>query len=136
MTCKQKRITSIVMKGVLIVVLFLMPAVLVSIPPSGMAESGIKLRKIDPSHVCMTNNKDMGKPQIAVKVGEKTYYGCCKMCVGNLTQNARARHAVDPVTGKKVDKADAVIGAMPSGDVVYFENENSFLKFSERTDIK
>src|SRR3990170_6550898 len=81
-----------------------------------------QLRRVtDISHVCMVNNMDMGKPQIPVKVGDQTYYGCCKMCEGILKKDRSARFAKDPVSGKEVDKAKAVIGAKPNGEVLYFE---------------
>lgn len=90
-----------------------------------------QLRKLtDTSHVCMVNDMDMGKPQIPVKVGDQTYYGCCKMCVGTLTNDRKARYAIDPVSGKEVDKVKAVIGAKPNGEVLYFENEKTFNAFS------
>jgi len=93
------------------------------------AKSGITLRKVDHANVCMTNNKDMGKTQLPIKVDGKTYYGCCKMCVGNLTNNAEARYGTDPLTGKKVDKALAFLGALPNGDILYFESEENFNSF-------
>lgn len=89
----------------------------------------VNLRKVEPSYVCMVNNEVMAKPQIPVKVGEQTYYGCCKMCVVTLNKDRKARFAVDPVSGKEVDKAKAVIGAVPSGKVYYFENEENFKAF-------
>ena len=95
------------------------------------AKNGITLRKVDHINVCMTNNKDMGKEQLPIKVEGKTYYGCCKMCVGNLTNNAEARHAVDPVSGNKVDKALAFLGALPNGNILYFENEENFNSYTE-----
>lgn len=49
----------------------------------------------------MVNNEVMGKPQIPVKVGEQTYYRCCKMCVGNIQQNRKVRFAIDPIYEKK-----------------------------------
>ncbi|MDO8446622.1 MAG: hypothetical protein Q7T53_11060 [Deltaproteobacteria bacterium] len=92
-----------------------------------------QLRRVtDISHVCMVNNEDMGKPQIPVKVGDQTYYGCCKMCIGTLNNDRKARFAVDPVSGKEVDKAKAVIGAKPNGEVLYFENEKTFQSFQAR----
>ena len=96
------------------------------------SEQHSALRKVDPSYVCMTNNKDMGAAQMAVKVGEKTYYGCCKMCAANLRNNKVTQTAVDPVTGNKVDKAKAIIGALPGGNVLYFENEDSFNAFHKQ----
>lgn len=86
-------------------------------------------RQVEPSMVCMTNNRDMGKEQIPVNVGDQTYYGCCKMCAKTLSKNAESRQAVDPVTGNKVDKAKAIIGALPGGDAYYFESEKSFKAF-------
>ncbi|MBM2838638.1 MAG: lipoprotein MlpB [Deltaproteobacteria bacterium] len=92
-----------------------------------------QLRRVtDISHVCMVNNEDMGKPQIPIKVGDETYYGCCKMCIGTLNNDRKARFAVDPVSGKEVDKAKAIIGAKSNGAVVYFENEKNFQAFISR----
>jgi len=92
-----------------------------------------QLRRVtDISHVCMVNNEDMGKPQIPVKVGDQTYYGCCKMCIGTLNNDRKARFAIDPMSGKEVDKAKAIIGAKPNMAVLYFENEKNFQAFTSR----
>jgi len=91
-----------------------------------------QLQKVETSHVCMVNNEVMGKPQIPVKVGNHTYYGCCEMCAGTLKKDRKARFAIDPVSGKEVDKAKAVIGAKPNGEVLYFENEKTFQSFQAR----
>ena len=99
---------------------------------NGYSEEKNKLRKVEKKNVCMTNNKDMGKPQLPIKIGDKTYYGCCKMCVENMTKNVKVRYAVDPVTGNKVDKANAVLGAKPNGDILYFESEDSFQAFQKQ----
>ncbi|MBI4745693.1 MAG: TRASH domain-containing protein [Deltaproteobacteria bacterium] len=91
----------------------------------------VQLRKVtDTSHVCMVNNEVMGKPQIPVKVGEQTYYGCCKMCEGTLKKDRKARYSIDPVSGREVDKAKAIIGVKPDGGVLYFENERNFQAFT------
>ena len=42
------------------------------------------------------------------------------------------REAVDPISGKQVDKAKAVIGAKPDGKVLYFENEKTFSAYQKR----
>lgn len=90
-----------------------------------------KLRRIeDRSTVCMLKNRTLGRPFIPVAVDGKTYYGCCEMCTGTLQKVSGERYAIDPITGRKVDKATAVIGAYPSGEVLYFESEESFEKFS------
>lgn len=45
----------------------------------------------------------------------------------------RIRAAVDPVSGKKVDKADAVIAITgDNGDVSYFENKANYQSFFEQ----
>jgi YHS domain-containing protein len=72
--------------------------------------------------VCMVTNRVFHAPQIPVEVGGRTYYGCCEGCKATLANDASARRAIDPVSGRSVDKAEAVIGALPDGSVLYFEN--------------
>jgi YHS domain-containing protein len=83
----------------------------------------------DPSQVCMVNNQYMGRPQIPTTVEGKTYYGCCPMCKGRLEKEASARTAKDPVSGREVDKATAVIGKKENGDVLYFESRQSLAAY-------
>ena len=90
------------------------------------------LKRVEAKHVCMVNNTAFDKDQIPVEVGGKTYFGCCEMCKGRLAQDAGSRAAVDPVSGKTVDKATAVIGATPDGKVYYFESEKTFAEFGKR----
>ncbi len=86
------------------------------------------LTKVEPKTVCMINEQAMGKDQIPVEVEGKTYYGCCEMCKKALADNADKRVAVDPVSGKQVDKAKAVIAAQKDGRVFYFENDANLAK--------
>jgi YHS domain-containing protein len=81
------------------------------------------LTKVEPKTVCMINEQAMGKDQIPVEVEGKTYYGCCEMCKKALAADASKRTAIDPVSGKQVDKANAVIAAQKDGRVFYFESE-------------
>jgi YHS domain-containing protein len=83
----------------------------------------------DASQVCMVNNQFMGRPQIPVSVGGKTYYGCCAMCKGRLERDPAARTATDPVNGHAVDKASAVIGKTASGEVLYFESRDTLAAY-------
>jgi YHS domain-containing protein len=99
--------------------------------PSTGAVAANSLKRVEAQYVCMINNKFLDKPQIPVTVGGKTYYGCCPMCKAKLEKSAAARTAVDPVSGKQVDKASAVIGAAPDGTVHYFESEANLSAFSE-----
>lgn len=89
-----------------------------------------KLRKVEAEYVCMVNNMAYEKQQVKADVGGKTYYGCCPMCAEKLEKNPALRKAIDPVSGKEVDKADAVIGAMEDGMVHYFENDANLEKYS------
>src|SRR5688500_9352244 len=97
----------------------------------GVAQAGEKqeLKRVETKKVCMVNNQVFDKDQIPVAVGGKTYYGCCEMCKERLAKDAAARTAVDPVTGKPVDKATAVIAAMPDGTVLYFETQETYEKY-------
>lgn len=94
------------------------------------------LKKVASSKVCMINEHFMDKEQIPVVVEGKTYYGCCEMCKKALAADASKRSAIDPVSGLKVDKAVAVIGADASGRVFYFENEANLEKFTPPSDGK
>jgi hypothetical protein len=94
---------------------------------------GIKVNeaKIKSSLVCFVNNKFMGIDQIPVEVEGKTYYGCCPDCVKKIKTIREVRYALDPLTGKEVDKALAYIVLSPSGnnDILYFESELSYKKY-------
>lgn len=90
------------------------------------------LKKVDNHLVCMVNNQFMGKDQIPVAVEGRTYYGCCEMCKERLAQDAASRTAVDPVSGKTVDKAQAVIAALPDGNVLYFESEKTMEQYGKK----
>jgi YHS domain-containing protein len=98
----------------------------------GVAQAGEKaqLKRVETKKVCMVNNQVFEKDQIPVNVEGKTYYGCCEMCKERLAKDAAARTGVDPVTGKPVDKATAVIAAMPDGKVLYFESQETYEKYT------
>ena len=82
------------------------------------------------AQVCMVNDQDMGVAQIPVEVEGKTYFGCCEMCKGRLQADRKVREAVDPVSGKTVDKATAVIGRTKEGRVLYFENAGNLARYA------
>jgi YHS domain-containing protein len=95
--------------------------------PSTPAQRDLTL-VTDAKQVCMVNNQFMGREQIPVQVEGKTYFGCCEMCKGRLERDPSSRSAKDPVSGKLVDKATAVIGRRVN-DVLYFENRETFDRF-------
>jgi len=90
------------------------------------------LKVVEAKKVCMVNNQLFEKDQIPIAVEGKTYYGCCEMCKERLAKDAAARTAIDPVTGKKVDKAKAVIAALPDGKVLYFESEKTLAEYRKK----
>ncbi len=83
------------------------------------------LERVPADRVCMVNDTRFPTQQIPVPVDGKTYFGCCEMCKGRLATDTVVRMAVDPVSGKQVDKATATIGALPNGKVLYFESEKN-----------
>lgn len=91
-----------------------------------------KIRPVESKKVCMINNRLFDVDQIPVTVASKTYFGCCPMCKDRLEQDERSRMSTDPVSGKHVDKAVAVIGARPSGEVVYFESRANLEAYAAR----
>lgn len=86
--------------------------------------------KVESKSVCMVNDRAMAIEQIEVKIDGKVYYGCCPMCKERLEKDEAARYAIDPVSGKKVDKAKAVIGALPGAAVVYFESIENLARYN------
>jgi YHS domain-containing protein len=90
------------------------------------------LQHVPAKRVCMVNDTRFDKDQIPVAVDGKTYFGCCEMCKGRLAKDASIRQATDPVSGKAVDKAKAVIGAKPDGKVLYFESEKTFSAYQKQ----
>jgi YHS domain-containing protein len=99
------------------------------VTPSADAQQNRLFLVQERSQVCMVNDQYMGREQIPVTIAEKTYYGCCPMCKGRLERDPAARAANDPVTGTAVDKATAIIGRAPSGQVFYFESEDTLRQY-------
>lgn len=90
------------------------------------------LKRVETKTVCMINEHAMGKDQIPVEIDGKTYYGCCEMCKQALAQSPEKRVSVDPLTGRGVDKALAVIAAQEDGRVFYFESEETLAKWNAK----
>jgi YHS domain-containing protein len=96
-------------------------------------QSQSAITPMDSKYVCMINNQSFTKEQIPVEIEGKTYYGCCQMCEGKLKSNPGSRTATDPVSKSEVDKAEAVIGAMPDGTDYYFESEENLKAFNSNS---
>ena len=54
---------------------------------------GTWLKPTEAQYVCMMNNKMFDKPQIAIDIEGKTYYGCCPMCADKLKNDVSLRTA-------------------------------------------
>ena len=105
-------------------------SLLVIVALGAFAEEAQKVVRVESKNVCMINDRSMAMEQIPVKIDEKTYFGCCPMCKERLEKDEASRYAVDPVSGKKVDKAKAVIGALPGAAVLYFESAENLEKYN------
>lgn len=93
-------------------------------------------RVLDRSKVCMVNDKVLAQAQLPVVVSGKTYYGCCAGCVGRLNTDRKARVAADPVTGRDVDKSEAVILRGEGDEALYFESEETARRYRARATAK
>jgi YHS domain-containing protein len=95
------------------------------------ADPAPALQRVETKKVCMVNDAVFERDQIPVEVEGKTYFGCCEMCKKRLAEDLAVRQAVDPVSGKTVDKATAVIGALPDGKVLYLESAETFERYGK-----
>ena len=93
-----------------------------AMPSAAASPADHAVVRVEAYKVCMVNNNYMGTAQIPVKVNGRTYYGCCAGCKTTLETKSESREAVDPVSGKTVDKAVAVIGKTSAGTVMYFSS--------------
>lgn len=96
-------------------------------PRTVQAPVGTLTEVTEPNLVCMVNNQFMGREQIPVEVEGTTYYGCCDMCKTRLARDPASRLGTDPVSGRPVDKAKALLARTDDGKMYYFENEQNFL---------
>jgi YHS domain-containing protein len=97
------------------------------------AAAGVLTRISDHGGVCMLSNRYLGeKADVPIEVEGKTYRGCCANCAARLGSNPDARTANDPVTGKPVDKATAVMARDATNRVYYFESEATLASYAVR----
>ena len=102
-------------------------------PEQQLPQDDGALQIVESKYVCMINNQRFNKVQIPVEVEGRTYYGCCEMCKGKLDGDPKSRVAVDPVSGKEVDKAKAVIGVDVDGAAYYFESAENLKRFKPQS---
>ena len=105
------------------------PLAILIILESGKTETGLK--RIASSNTCMGSNQAQEKAQNYAMVDGKSYYGCTDMCIANLKKHTGFRYGRDPVSGNRVDKALAIVGAKKNGQLLYFESERNLLAYRE-----
>lgn len=94
---------------------------------SGPASSW--LTRVAPEEVNMVSNRRESRKQTAVSLNGKSYYSPDSIHSFNMSNNPSTRFAKDPLTGKSVDKSEAVIYADASGRAYYFESEDTYKGF-------
>lgn len=100
---------------------------------SFQASAAEKLEIVPTNKVCMVTNMVFPRPQIPVVHAGKTYYGCCENCKKTLSEDASSRIGTDPVTGKSIDKAKAVIAAREDGSVLYFGSKSTYEQYRRKS---
>ena len=81
--------------------------------------------------VCAVQDTVGDKAGVPHTYNGKTYYLCCEMCRSSIkNEPEKYTIAADPVSGKKVDKAEAMIYNL-EGKAYYFENDANRKTFSD-----
>ncbi len=81
--------------------------------------------------VCMLQDSMQSREGIEHEHKGKKYYLCCEGCVTGFEKDpARYSHAIDPVDGKSVDKADAPIYAY-KGRAYFFSSPETLAAFAQ-----
>jgi len=120
--CISKKVLAL-----LLLPLFLFLAVAASAGEGQTQAAG--LFRVERDEVCVVADRAPGEPTLEVKLGGKTYHVCCTRCEARLKDDPSFRFAIDPVTGRAVDKADAFIAVTEDGRAFYFESEKTALIF-------
>jgi YHS domain-containing protein len=84
------------------------------------------------NRICMIRGDVKDKDTYMIRVAGKAYFGCCQKCLTKLRNNLNnVQYASDPVTGKMVNKADAVIKLNPDNarKVLFFESQETYDRY-------
>ena len=86
----------------------------------------------DPAQVCMIKRTVQPHTSYVESYQGKTYHFCCTMCQSRFrTDPEKEKIAIDPVSHKPVDKADALIYSY-QGRAYFFGSERNRNKFAKR----
>jgi YHS domain-containing protein len=102
---------------------------LIAIVSSPILAAADLLKQVNPKNACFINKTRFNRTLKSVVVDGKKYFGCCDDCLAQLRDDPQARIAMDPVSGKSIDKAGAVIGVDKDGKVYFFENRENMRRF-------
>ncbi len=87
------------------------------------------LKQVEVRFVCMQTNKAFDKEQVPVTIDGVVYFGCCDNCNKTLSSKEESRYATDPVSKKRINKAEAVVGAAADNSIYYFESVENLKAF-------
>lgn len=93
------------------------------------SKDGVYMWPVKKDQICMVQKYDMEAKTTPVVLDGKTYWVCCEGCKNSITKDKKERVIADPVSGKIVNKADAVVGRASNGQVHFFENEKNMAAF-------
>jgi YHS domain-containing protein len=86
----------------------------------------------DPVEVCMVKRTVQPHTSYTYEYQGKTYHFCCTMCLSKFKADPEnLKLAIDPVSNKSVDKADAFIYSY-QGHAYFFESKRTLKKFSKK----
>jgi YHS domain-containing protein len=86
----------------------------------------------DAAQVCMVKRGVQASTPHTEQYGGKTYHFCCSGCLTRFRANPEIeRFATDPVNGKKIDKADALIYSY-QGRAYFLSSPRSLKKFAKK----
>lgn len=93
------------------------------------ASPGLWLTRVNSEEVNMATNRYEKKAQEMVELNGKVYYATGEGCAVNMRLNPSIRFAKDPMTGKTVDKSEAITYADASARVFYFATDTAYRSF-------
>ena len=91
--------------------------------------AGFWMKRVKTDEINMVTNRYTTELQSRVILGGKVYYTLGESYAWTMQQNPSIRFAKDPLTGKTIDKADAIIYIDADGRALYFESEGTYKKF-------
>jgi len=100
-----------------------------AVSASARRNSALWLRKVDSTAINMVTNRLLRGERRAVRVDGKDYFVPDADYGYNFRLNLSLRYAVDPLTGRRIDKSAALAYADTKGRVFYFESEQNYRDF-------